>query len=726
MKSACLWFTKKMPADKTAERVIIVDDEKRMCDSLAALLSDHGYRVSAFQNPEEAVRIISNEKVDLVIADIRMPRMGGLELLKVVKKVDDGIPVILMTGYAAIDTAIEAVSEGAYDYLLKPVEFAHLELIVKRALEKRKAELLRLQLMEELKLSNLILNRRISELNALYEAGKSIGSAANLKELLKQIVTLASNVTEAQVGSIMLLDDRNENLTIEAAIGLSQEIIGRTRLPIGASIAGYVAQTGEALRVEDVEKDEKFGRINRERYGAASLLCAPLKIKNKVIGVINMANKQEGESFSKNDLRLLVTFASQAAVMVDDANQFEKNKRRLVEFEILHEISSELPGIRSTGEFRGLLAKKLVRVFPIDYAVWFDYDQESKTLLPRGATGTKNIPLTESGGIDLRKVSREDITVTDVDFNNVNLGDIQQTSALIARRLLKHKNYPEPADAFMAVPILRQGEPVSVYCMGTAEKTVYSDDDISLARLVISQAALLYEKEQSLLNATRLITMGNMISEISHDLRRPLTSISGGLQVIRKRWPEIAKDPQLFKTVEGEIHRMNELVRELVDFSNPNKYQMEKIDLRQIVSRALELVRADFEKMEIKAVVSFEEADWEVMVNKNQVLAGILNLFHNSIDAMPDGGQLTVEGMIEKPEHKKEDYLAIKIGDSGKGIKKEDISRIFDRYFTTKETGTGLGLAAVERIISAHNGTLAVKSVYGQGATFTLYFPIPQ
>ena len=96
----------------------------------------------------------------------------------------------------------------------------------------------------------------MGELNALYEAGKSIGSLANLKDLLNQIVVLASSVTEAQIGSIMLLDDRRELLTIEASIGLDKKVVNETRLPIGASIAGYVAKTGEPIIVEDVENDE--------------------------------------------------------------------------------------------------------------------------------------------------------------------------------------------------------------------------------------------------------------------------------------------------------------------------------------------------------------------------------------------------------------------------------------------------------------------------------------
>ncbi|MEW6051238.1 MAG: response regulator [Candidatus Zixiibacteriota bacterium] len=708
-----------------SEKIIIIDDEKRMCDSLTALLQGDGYQVAGFQRSVEAVEVIRTEKVDLVVTDIKMPEMDGIQILRAVKEVDEGIPVILMTGYASLDSALEAIGKGAYDYLLKPVEFHHLELAVKRAIDKRRAELARLRLVEELKLSNIILQRRIGELNALYEAGKSIGSSLNLSELLRQIVVLASAVTEAQVGSIMLLDEAREFLTIEAAIGLDETIVHSTRLPIGESIAGYVAHTGEALMVVDVEHDERFRRINQERYGTASLLCTPLRIKNDVLGVINMANKQEGKPFTQDDLRLLSTFASQAAIAVDDAYQFEKSRRRLEEFEILHEISNELPNIQTIASFRNVLVKKLQRVFPIDYAIWFNWIAATGTLVPDGAVGLADIPLTESGRIDLSRMSRDSMMLGGLDLENVDLGDVSRVSAIVAARLSDHVHYPNPSGAFMAVPILRSSELAYVFCLGARSDRRYSRDDVSLARLVISQAALLFEREKSLLNATRLLTMGNMISEISHDLRKPLTSIKGGLDIIRQRWPELTERSEFFKTVEDEIYRMNELVRELVDFSNPNKYETTKTDLRQIIIRASELVGPDMRKKRVAFKTAFDEFDYEIIVNKNQVLELFLNLFINAVDAMPKGGTLTVTGLKERPEHKKLDYLAIRVADTGFGIKKENLAKIFDRYYTTKETGTGLGLAVVERIISAHGGTLKVESTEGVGTCFTVYFPIP-
>ncbi len=177
------------------------------------------------------------------------------------------------------------------------------------------------------------------------------------------------------------------------------------------------------------------------------------------------------------------------------------------------------------------------------------------------------------------------------------------------------------------------------------------------------------------------------------------------------------------KTTEEEISRMNDLVRELVDFSNPNKYETTQIDLRQIVHRAGELVGPDMRRRKIDFETKFDSAPWDVIVNKNQILEMFLNLFINAIDAMPDGGKLMVHGLLEKPYHRDSEYLAIRVTDTGAGIRKENLSRIFDRYYTTKEHGTGLGLQVVERIIATHLGTLKVDSKEGTGTTFTVYLP---
>lgn len=706
-----------------SKKILVIDDEARMCESLDELFSGRGYLVKTTQSSTEAIKLINNEPFDLIVTDIKMPEVSGMEILKTAKKVDPDLIVILMTGYASLESSLEAIKHGAFEYHLKPVEFSQLDISVKRGLETREANLARKELLEDLKTANLHLNDRLEEINALYEAGRSLAHTANLKELLGNIVKLAAGVTQAGIGSLMLINPTNEFLTVEASIGLDKKIMKNVKLPLGSSIAGYVAKSGEPISIKNVEKDDRFGRINRERYTSASLLCVPLKITNRVLGVINMANKSEGQIFSKHDLKLLATFASQAAVAIDDARQFEDNLKKLREFSILFELSHKLSTVSSVAAMRNAVFEYMKKLMPIDFALWFEWQPIHGCLKPVGAAGT-NIPLTDSGAINLSRIKSEEVILSDLDPDDMDFKNIENFSKMLAQKIGNYPAYPKPGINFIALPVLREGNLRQVFCIGAKGNRAYISQEISLARLIISQASGLYEREKALLNATRLLTMGNMISEISHDLRRPLTNIRGWIQILGERYPKVTEDTDFYGNVQEEIHRLNELVKELVDFSKPHKYQTEIQDIRNIIKRAIELIGPDLRNKNISITDQYEDCNYEIVLNKNQVLEVFLNLFLNAADAMSKDGRLTISGRIGRPSFKKSDYLAITVTDNGHGIKKENLSKIFDRYYTSKETGTGLGLAVVERIITAHGGTVEVKSEYGRGTSFILYFPL--
>jgi two-component system sensor histidine kinase HydH len=217
--------------------------------------------------------------------------------------------------------------------------------------------------------------------------------------------------------------------------------------------------------------------------------------------------------------------------------------------------------------------------------------------------------------------------------------------------------------------------------------------------------------------------MGKMISEISHDLRKPLTNIKGSLQIMRAKHKLPGKTNQVLESTEQEIDLLAELVSELVDFSNPKKYQTKRRSLGPVIDRALRMVAKEAQKKELRIETEFPEDLPAIFHDENQILEVFLNTILNAFESMEAGGTLSVRGYTDNNSKSPGRSVVVEFIDTGCGIPNEDLARIFERYYTTRETGTGLGLAIVERIVQAHEGIIEVESKPGC-TCFRFIFPV--
>jgi signal transduction histidine kinase/DNA-binding response OmpR family regulator len=696
--------------DEATGRILIVDDEKRMCESLSALLTNIGYSVDVADDGHLASDKIRSDDFDVILSDIRLPGKDGLELLREAKDQDPSSVVILMTAYASLETAVEAVSEGAYDYLMKPVDFAQLKLAVRRAVDKRISDRSREALVTELQQKNRLLKRRIAEINALYRAGKSLSTTSELPELLSQIINLATTVIGAGTGSIMLLNVEKKTLTIQAAVGIDDRVIGETSLQLGTSIAGYVAQSGEPVMVEDIEKDSRFGRAAKTHYKSKSFLCAPLKVKNEILGVINLTDKAGGEKFSREDLRLLTTFASQAAMALDDAHHYEDARRKLKQFAVLYEIASTIPEIETFDKMSSFIHLSIKEIIPLDFSVWLMWNHRSKKM-----------QITFWEGWEKQRAA--ELLQQEIDLSDIDVSSSMERTRKVTEFIRTYHELGDQIASFTSVPIFAQGMLYGLFCLGSLRAEAFNMDHEYMSSIVASQATSVYERQRSILNATRLVTMGKMMSEISHDLKKPLTNIRGSLQVLKSRLREDSESGDVIDVADQEIFRLSELVKELVDFSNPYKYQMERRRVEDVVDHVVRLVSTDADRRGVKIITKYGNDLPPVSLNFNEMVEVFLNVIMNSFDAIECEGTVELTANLLHDEKDGRDYIRIEIRDTGIGIEPEDLDRIFERYHTTKETGTGLGLAVVERIIMAHNGKISVESMRGEGTTFLVDLP---
>lgn len=689
-------------------KILVVDDELKMCQSLQTLLSQEGYQVKSMQDGKKAIQTLREKDFDLVITDIKMPGCDGLDILKAAKAKDKDALIILMTGFGSLESAVSAINQGAYDYLLKPVDFSELELSINRGLEKRKLSLAKNELLEELKKKNRLLKKRVGELNALYQSAKSLSSTENLKALLKKIIDLATRVIGAKIGSVMLLDKKENALRISAAIGLEPEVIKKTNLSLGKSIAGWVAEKKIPLMVENVEKDPRFKRINKEKYETKSLLCVPLMVKEKVLGVINLSNNVSGKTFTRDDLKLLTTFASQAAVAIDGAYHFESNKKKIKELSVLYKIASSLSKMEDFEKIFLRTFQGIRKIMEVDFCGWFHLNQREEKL-----------SLSSWQQKDKRDFPKGlEIPIRDDDFF-----DVQKLKGKIKIKLQNSKLLPHKLNSFTSVPIISEGVTHGLVCVGNFGDKPLSKEQEKIISIIASQASSIYERQKAILNATQLITMGRMISEISHDLKRPLTNIKGTMQILRESILE-DNDRKLFDAAEEEVYRLTELVKEMVNFSDPSKYRLQKKNILTIVEKALNLVKEDLLRNKIELKRKFHKGLPLVFLNENEILELLLNVILNAIESMPRGGELELNIDTLYHPQKEDEFLRIEIKDTGAGIPAVNLDRIFDRYFTSKSNGTGLGLAIVDRIIKAHNGFVEVRSEKDRGTSFCINLPL--
>ena len=214
----------------------------------------------------------------------------------------------------------------------------------------------------------------------------------------------------------------------------------------------------------------------------------------------------------------------------------------------------------------------------------------------------------------------------------------------------------------------------------------------------------------------RLAAMGTLAAGVAHEIRNPLSSIKGFATYFRGKFEPGGKDHELAEIMIGEADRLNRVVSELLELTRPTELRPSATVPADLLSHAARLVEDDCRARGIAVRTSFVDTG-TVPMDFDKMLQAVLNLLLNAVQAMPDGGTLSISSRTVK------DRLELRVADTGHGIPRESLDRVFDPYFTTKNQGTGLGLATVRTIVEAHGGRVRVASEPGRGTEITLDLP---
>jgi two-component system NtrC family sensor kinase len=230
----------------------------------------------------------------------------------------------------------------------------------------------------------------------------------------------------------------------------------------------------------------------------------------------------------------------------------------------------------------------------------------------------------------------------------------------------------------------------------------------------------LRETQEKLLQSEKLAAMGRLTSQIAHELNNPLYGIMNTLELLKTEISPQSKRRKILDMALSETVRLTELLRKMLRFSKPDEEKKQSTDVNTILDEILLLVGKQLHENSIRVSTSFGDDLRKVYASRNQLRQVFLNMIANARDAMPDEGTLTIKTMA------KGDNVYIEITDTGIGIKEENISKIFDDFFTTKDSvkDVGLGLSVCYGFIKEHGGDIRVSSKWGSGTTFTIILPI--
>lgn len=234
---------------------------------------------------------------------------------------------------------------------------------------------------------------------------------------------------------------------------------------------------------------------------------------------------------------------------------------------------------------------------------------------------------------------------------------------------------------------------------------------------LIQDVTEIKKMEEQIIHSEKLASIGRLAAGIAHEIGNPLTSIFSFVQILREMEEDEFKKESL-ETIYFHINRISEILKQLSGFTKMPIGEPKERQINEIIDTSINLIQYDKKAKDINIVKDLSPSLPAINTDGNQLSQVFVNLILNAIDAMPDGGTLTVSSRL------KEDNIIIQFKDTGIGIRQEELQKIFDPFYTTKEKGTGLGLAVSYNIIKKMNGSLTVESEFGKGTTFTIKLPL--
>lgn len=705
-------------------RVLVVDDETEFLKLLCEMLSRIGYEPVPHSASRDALEALKKQPFEIILADLKMPEMDGIELLQATREIDPYLVGIIITGHGSVGTAVEAMKAGAFDYLMKPIEFGMLAPVLSRAMNMRR-----------LQKENL-----------------------RLRELHKNLIDGAQDViySLSPEGVFTSL-----NPAFEAITGWSQsdwlgkeftDILHPDDLPIALRMFERVKR-GDTPPPFELRVRSRTGE-----YLIGEFVTPPQIIGGKIVAILGIARditkRKAAEQLlfeSEERFRRLSEAAFEGIAISEEGTLVDCNSRlagmfgysisEITERKIIEFIAPEsrdfvmkqiLSGSEEPYEFFAI--KKDGSTFPAE-AKAKSIPHDGKTLKVTAIQDVTQRRETERQLSMMMVELNTQMAISDAIFNNTPSGILVVnkegrilTINLSGAEILKVAPgevfgkdlgdlYAEMREMLIVGQDIGRESAVtlpdgSTLPIGFTNGALRDKDGSVMGTIIVFRDLTEIKQLQAEVRKKQHFeALGKIISGVAHEIRNPLFAIQSIAQLL-ERDMESPQHQALIKAVLKETSRMRHLVEELLLYSRPSKLAVVDVDLDLFLE---ELKNTPSAK---QCDINLSSALHQVKIlkaDKGKLMQVFLNLIDNSVGA--DSSAITVTVT------KKADAVIVSLKDNGTGIKERDMERLFEPFFTTKKDGTGLGLPLCKKIIEEHGGTIEIESEEGKGTTAIMTFP---
>lgn len=582
-------------------------------------------------------------------------------------------------------------------------------------------------------MSNQLIERQEARLAALYEVSSQLGKTLDLGEVLNQVMDSIIQLTGAERGFLMLYDNENGRLQTRAARNFDQETIEGDAVNVSYTVIDRAVKSGEGILSSNAQEDARFSdQTSVVGYQLRSIMCAPLRVRGTTLGAVYVDNRLFSGVFEKDDLGLLVTFANQAAIAIENARLFTQTDqalaRRVEELSLFQRIDQQLNRSLELNQVLSLSlnwAIALTNAAGGSIGLFEELDSEDS----------------EAANLGTRQVLRLMVFRGEEEHSESRLVPLDHP---IVRRITKDKRSVlsrdvsaeesvdgTPASVQLAVPIVQDGEITGLITLETQQNVEINREDIAFVERLADRAAVAI-KNAKLYEAIHAANKAksDFISLVAHELRVPMTSIKGYTDLMNAglAGPLSDQQKQFLEVIRRNLTRMSSLISDLSDInhieSGRMKFDRKPFDLREVVADVADSLRERISTRQQTLQIDIEDELPLVFADATRIGQVVSNLMSNANKYTPEGGEIVVRAW----PNGRSAYVSIQ--DNGLGISEEDQQKLFTQFFRAEDKavreqpGWGLGLSIVRRMVEAQDGEITFESKLGAGSTFTFTIPL--